>query len=408
MKNLFYILIVTVLTGIVSCTELPLGQTPIDNMPPSSVTNVDIEPTPGGAIITYDLPNEKDISYVKGEYVYKGETHVVRSSIYKNYLVIEGIGDTEPLEIIIYVVDHSENLSVGEKLIFTPLTPPWVAILETLEIFPIFGGVGVKWTNETATEVGVTVFTEDSLGIMRENRTQYSKDVEGELSFRPYDTIPYRFAVRITDKWGNVSTFKEATVTPLFEKLFDKLKFDEVGLPGDNTSVNNNRPLKNTWDGNDGTIWHAVEGQFMPFPMYITIDLGLEVKFSRMRLMTRNGYWYDNHNFRTFEVWGAKNYKHDKLVEYWTSRDNADWRNAEWRTDGDWELLGDFEIKRPSGDPTPIRNPTGEDLAAAQAGFNFNVPFEKEKLQYLRFVIKTTWATGALHMAEFYFYGDDK
>ncbi|MDR1594596.1 MAG: DUF5126 domain-containing protein [Prevotellaceae bacterium] len=401
MKRLFYITAVIAVIGMVSCTEPPLGQTSTDNVPPPPIENMDIVPLPGGAKITYDLPsNDKDISYVKCEYAYKGEKWTVRSSIYNNYLIIEGLGSVEPLEATLYVVDHSENTSAGVSRTFTPDTPPLETIFASVQILPVFGGVSITWTNETETEIGVTVFAEDSTGVLREGRTQYSNEHYGELSFRGYQPVECKFAVRITDKWGNVSTIKEGVVTPLYERLLDKSKFLEVALPGDNTSVNNNRPLRNCWDGNDEVIWHTVEGQFMPFPMYITIDLGVEVKFSRMRLRARTNFYYRNHTFRTFEVWGAKDYKHDMPVEYWTG--------DEWKTDGDWEMLGDYVINGASGTITePTTSPAGEDLALAQAGYPFNVPINKQALRYLRFVIKTTWSSGALHMAEFYFYGDD-
>jgi hypothetical protein len=401
MKRLFYIIVAIAITGMVSCTEPPLGQTSTDNVPPPPVSNVDIESLPGGAKITYDLPaNEKDISYVKAEYTSNGQKGIVRSSIYNNYLFIEGLGSVEPVDVTVYVVDHSENISPGVSKTFTPDTPPWETIFASVQMLPVFGGVSITWTNDTETEIGVTVFAEDSTGVLREGRTQYSKDRYGELSFRGYAPVECKFAVRITDKWGNVSNIKEGVVTPLYERLLDKDKFLEVALPGDNISVNNNRPLRNCWDNSESVIWHTVEGQFMPFPMYFTIDLGVEVKFSRMTLRARTNYYYVNHTFRTFEVWGAKDYKRNMPEEYWRYGDV-------WKTDGDWEMLGDYEIKRPSGATEPAGNPGGEDSAFGQAGYMFNVPIEKETLRYLRFVIKSTWSSGALHMAEFYFYGDD-
>jgi hypothetical protein len=344
--------------------------------------------------------DEKDISYVKCEYIYKGEKWTVRSSVYTNYLFIEGLGSVDPVDVTLYVVDHSENVSAGESKTFIPDTPPIETIFASIEMLPNFGGVSIRWTNETETEIGITVFAEDSTGVLREGDTQFSRELHGELSFRGYDPVACRFAIRITDKWGNVSTVKEEVVTPLFEVPLDKSKFMAVELPGDNISINNNRPLRNCWDGNDEVIWHTVEGQFMPFPMYFTIDLGQIVKFSRMRLRARTGYYFANHTFRTLEVWGAQDYRRDMPEEYWRYND-------EWKTDGDWELLGNYEIKRPSGLTEPTRNPGDEDTAFGQAGYSFNVPIESKSLRYLRFVIKTTWASGALHMAEFYFWGDD-
>jgi hypothetical protein len=387
---------------ITSCNELPDGQTPTAQTPPSPVMNVAVESMPGGAKITYDIPaSDKDISYVKAEYTYKGEKHIVRTSVYTNYLVIEGLGSVEPVDVILYLVDHSENISTGVHVSFTPDTPPFEAIYESMELLPDFGGIKITWQNDTNTEIGITVFIEDSLGIMQEQDTHFSKEKKGKVVFRGYELKEYHFAAHLTDKWGNISGTKNAYITPLFERLLDKSKFFEVALPGDNTSVNNNRPLKNCWDGDIGIIWHTVEGQFMPFPMYVTIDLGVLALISRMSFRARTNYYYYNHTWKTFEVWAAKDYKRDMPVEYWTSE--------EWKTDGDWSLLADCEVKRPSGNPEATSTVTGEDLEYGQRGYEFEPQGDNqnERFRYLRIVIKSTWATGAMHMAEFYFYGWD-
>ncbi|MDR3245771.1 MAG: DUF4959 domain-containing protein [Prevotellaceae bacterium] len=394
-------LIISISFMILSCTDAPIGQTPTDSTPPSDVKNLEVQSRPGGALLSYIVPAENDISYVKCEYMYNGEKHVVRSSVYNKSLVIEGLGTEEPLTFTVYVVDHSENASPGISKTFTPGPPQWKAIIESVELLPVPGGVSVTWLNETATEIGVAVFIEDSLGNFVEKSTRYSKNIEGMFSFRPFDTIEYRFGVRITDKWGNVSDMKIGSVTPLAEREFDKSKFFELALPGDNISVNNSRPLKNCWDGKTDVIWHTVEGQYMPFPMYITIDIGVLAQISRMKFRSRTDYFYSNHSWKTFEVWAASDYKRDMPEEYWTGE--------EWKTDGDWSLIADCEVKRPSGNPDAIAKPSGEDLAYAQSGFEFESQGDSsgERFRYLRVVIKSTWASGAMHMSEFYFYGWD-
>jgi hypothetical protein len=384
-----------------SCTDAPIGQTPTDGTPPSDVKNLEVESRPGGALLSYIVPAENDISYVKCEYTYNGEKHVVRSSVYNNSLIIEGLGTEEPLTFTVYVVDHSENTSPGISKTFTPGPPQWKAIIESVELQPIPGGVSVNWHNETATEIGIAVFTEDSLGNFVEKATRYSKNIEGRLSFRPFDAVEYRFGTRITDKWGNVSDMKVGSVTPLPEREFDKSKFREVALPGDNTSVNNNRPLRNCWDGNTEVIWHTIQGEFMPYPMYVTIDIGVLAQISRMKFRARTNYYYSSFTWKIFEVWAAKDYKRDMTAEYWTGE--------EWKTDGDWSLIADCEVKRPSGNPDEIKIPTGEDLEYAQNGFEFEPQGDSmsEHYRYLRVIIKSTWSPGGLHMSEFYFYGWD-
>jgi hypothetical protein len=407
-----YILcVLPVLIFAVSCVEPPFGQTSVDSVPPPPVSdNVDIVPTSGGAIITYELPaNENDISYVKCEYVHNGENYTVRSSVYTNSLIIEGLGSVEPISFTLYVVDHSENVSTGVTKTFTPETPLWQTIFESLEIQADFGGVGITWTNETQTEIGVTVYSQDSTGVLREGATRYFKDRDGEILFGGYDFVETTFAARIIDRWGNISPTKTVTVTPLYEAKLDNANWLEVGLPGDNTSTSNARPLKNCWDGNlaYSSLWHTLEGQFMPFPMYITVDLGETVKFSKMILFPRQraDYFYNSHTFKKFEVWGAENYNHDMPIEYWV--DPAHNGYSGWQQDGTWELLGDYEVKRPSGELGNTSSPTGADLEYGWSGYQFNVPYTKKPLRYLRFVIKQTWGNGAMHMAEFYFFGDN-
>jgi hypothetical protein len=422
MKRLFYIIIVTIMTGMVACTEPPVGQTPVDSVAPPAIdeASINIVPKAGGGVISYKLPSGvNDLSYVKCEYTYNGEPYVVRASIYVDSLIIEGLGTDDPIDVTLYVVDHSENVSPGVTKNFKPETPPWMAIYESLEILPNFGGVSISWVNESETEIGIIVYTEDSITKeMREGEARYSKDREVEVKFTGYDFVPTRFAARIIDRWGNISPIKDTTVTPLYEAELDKKKWSALVLPGDNNTNSNGRPLSNAWNDNwaynNAALWVS-GGEFWPYPEYITIDLGEVVKFSRMRLMPRNraDYFYNTSTFRKFECWGAVEYNtgpEAQVESYWRYdywEDGSEKTNF-WKTDGYWEKLGDFEVKRPSGDPNPTQFPEGEDLAFGQAGYYFDVSYKKKPLQYLRFVVNETWSnTGGLMMAEFWFWGDN-
>jgi hypothetical protein len=402
MKKINIILQIAAAAGflslIFSCNELPFAQTPTDKTPPAPVTNVEAKSIPGGAKITYNVPSsDDDISYVKAVYNYKGEQWTVRTSIYSDTLTIEGLGTVDPVNATLYVVDHSENVSSGVSVGFTPERPPIETMFESLSIVADFGGMRVRWENETNTEIGLTLFVEDSLGIMRETTTQFSKEKHGEMLFRGFEPKEYHFAIRMRDKFENVSGIKEAILTPMVERSLIKTKFSEVGLPGDNTANSNNRPLRLTWDGSLTTIWVA-DGTNYPFPQTFTINLGVTVQLSRFKAWTRPTLYYTNMAMRTFEVWATKEIKQDMPASYWTG---DEWKN-------DWEQLGDLEIKRPSGNTEGIGNPTGVDLEAAQKGFEFLMPFEIKALRYVRFIVKTVWPSGTgIVMAEFEFFGDD-
>src|SRR5690606_9117476 len=137
-----------------ACKEEQIGQTAVDGTPPSAVKNVRVEPLPGGAKISYDLPDETDISYITCEYMFNNEKKVARSSIYNDYVTIEGLADIVPCDFTLYLVDHSENKSEPYTGSFTPLEPPFRSVFKTITLEPDFGGVVVRWQNESNALIG--------------------------------------------------------------------------------------------------------------------------------------------------------------------------------------------------------------------------------------------------------------
>ena len=384
----------------ISCTEDFVGQPSTDKVPPSSIQESNVIPMPGGAKISYQLPNETDISYVKGVYNVKGVEYVVRTSVYSDTLRIEGLGSADPLEVTLYVVDHSENVSAPHKVTFTPKTPIIDLIINSLKLQADFGGVNTKWTNELGTEVGITLMATNDKGEMEEGETFYNQMKEGQFSFRGYNDEPRKFSVYVTDKWGNVSKTTEAVeLKPLYEKLLDRTKFKRHILPVDNTTnYSGSYTFEKMFDNNTGSFWANAGGATAPF--YFTIDLGVEAQLSRFKLYHRPGsFYYKNSNVKNFEVWGTTVDKKDAglLEDYWKDG---------WKKDPDWELLGDFTTFKPSGEGTQVTN---EDKEYAQNGFEYNIPIEKKSVRYLRFQTKLNWSGAyGTECAELMFWGNDR
>jgi hypothetical protein len=330
-----------------------------------------------------------------------GEKRVVRSSIYNNFLLVEGLGNTNPVEITLYIVDHSENASEPVVRSFTPQTPPVYSVLSSIEVLPDFGGITTLWENPTQTELRFSFMVEDSLGVLQDYEMTFNNELAGKYSLRGFDTQERRWGIYLRDKWGNMSDTLVASATPFFEEMLNKKKFFEVALPGDNTSVRSGRPLSNTWDGNIDVIWHTEPGvpEGTP-PQKFTICFGTDVEAKMSRFIMyprRESYYYGQHNPRYFQVWGTTELKEEKAnQDYWKGED---WKN-------DWELLGDYEIVKPSGLPGSQYNEL--DKAVWDAGFDFPVPLEANKIKYVRFIVFATWAnSAALHINELSFYGDD-
>lgn len=381
-----------------SCTQEPIGQTATDNQPPQTIENIVVESMPGGAKISYNLPNETDISYIRGEYMVNGEKYIVRSSIYKNYLIIEGLGSSEPLEITIYTVDHSENISVPIKKMITPGIPIVKKILQSIKMSTDFGGINVRWKNELGTEIGITVYATNDKGELEEGETLYTELKDGNYSFRNYDDSKRTFAITLTDKWGNISDTIKKEITPYFETLLDKKKHKRHVLPADNSSTLGNWTFEKMFDniitGENG--WHTQDDNYGLMPLYFTIDLGVTAKISRLKLWHRSGiFYYTNYNIKSFELWGSTAPKQGMMEDYWM----GDWKK-------DWQHLGDFVTLKPSGMDGPVTN---ADKEYAAAGFEFTVPLDALNVRYLRFVMTSNWTGGSgLHTTELSFYGNDK
>ena len=67
---------------------------------PAQVLNPASTSIPGGAYITYQIPKDKNLRYVKAVYeTQPGKQYEVKSSIYSDTIKVEGYGDTEPHDV---------------------------------------------------------------------------------------------------------------------------------------------------------------------------------------------------------------------------------------------------------------------------------------------------------------------
>lgn len=386
---------------IISCSEDQVGQTPTNKIPPSPLKNVKITPTNGGAYITYTLPNEEDISYVKCSFEYNGKKRVARSSIYQNWLIVDGIGAVVPIELTLVLVNNSEVESTPYIEKFTPLDPPMDAILKSFTVEPTFGGIKVRWENPSREMAGISFLAENDNGVLELQDLLYTMMPEGEKSIRGFNTDKRRFALSIVDKFENLSDTVFFEEIPLYEAKLDKKLFGTVYLFGEDTQIRgDNRELFRIWDDisdDDNAIWHSSD-DFVFLPQRFTIDLGQESQLTRFVIWGRGGdYHYSQHNPRIFDVWGTDELKWDRTDHIYGTN--------EWKAD--WHLLAQCEMIKPSG--SAMGTNTAEDIAAAIAGFEFEFSQDVPKTRYVRFEVHETWGkTATLHIAEISVYGDDR
>lgn len=381
-----------------SCHNEELGQPPIESQAPGPVKVLDVKPTPGGAIISYELPADKDIMCVRAEYMRNGKLATAAASMNNTSLEIQGLPPyTAEVNVQLITVDNSRNESSPVSVKITPLESPVVAILESFEASATFGGFNAKWINETKAEIGIKVMHEVD-GIYLDDGTYYSnKDTVLKL-FDGYESELTKFKVYITDKWGNRSDDIYFELKPYFLVKLDGNNFEHITFPGDVKPVGY-APFEYLFDGsNIGSYDYVITDVEDEYPAAYSWDMKENVKLYRYKQWDIKPWAYSENSHIKWEIYGAVDYKKGMDEEYW------DPGKGEWRKD--WVFLGYYEAKKPSGKGF-YEAPTAEDVEYALEGVDFYFP-EAEPVRYIRYLVYETY-TGRIGFAcaELAFWGDN-
>lgn len=390
MKNIIYIGLILILL-FSGCKEEYVGQYPIDSTPPSSVTNVVVENLSGKVKISYKIPNETDVLYVKAVYTNTvGETKEVRSSIFKDNLEISGFGRSKKQTIQLITVDRSQNESKPVPVEIEPFDSSIYETFETIKVVESWGGFKLFWENPLNEQLIVKVYRQQD-DEWTEIETFYSTETSAAWSVRGLDPVLQSFSIVIKDVYENATDTYYADLTPFYEiELPAKSQFKEMPLaPGYVVSGWSNGWAK-LWDGialTDDSKYYM--GPQDPQP-YFTVDMGKTYKLSRTKIWGRVLYAYSLHNPRYFEIWGTNSIE--------ATRDATNW-------DG-WELLLEGESYKPSG--SNVSEVTAEDKAYADAGEEFEFRDDVPPVRYIRFRSIQNWTkTNALHLNEWTLWGQE-
>jgi hypothetical protein len=402
-KNYLVLLFVGLMVaGITSCKRNDGDREPIstDKTKPGIITNVKVDNYPGGAYITYTLPNSDNILYVQAKYqIRDGVSRETKSSYYTDTVNVEGFAKEADYDVTLYTVSRANVQSDPVKVTVHPQTPPYISIKATTSIGADFGGVNVKALNPLKKEIGVIVTAFDkSTNAMEIQDQHYTKSDTIDYSVRGFNTDNRNFGVYITDKFGNISDTIKQAISPLFEQLLDKSKFSPYNLASD-TEIGYGWVLPNLWDGKtDGNSagWHTNPGHTPPF--VCTFNVGLSYKLSRFILWERpDQYAYGHGNPRIFSLWGS-NVSSPKDSQLPVSA-------AVGTVIGDWTNIGNYHYPDPpSGLPPTAVN--SADNAFVMAGVNFNISLAAPPVHFIRLAVAQTWSGGNFaHAMEISLYG---
>lgn len=393
MKNTIYNFIFSVCAVIFlgGCTEDERLVHLDDGHPaPAQITDIVVEATPGGAVITYKLPNDQHLSYVKATYqIQPGIVRETKASRYYDTLRLEGFGNTATQEVKIFSVGKNEKASEPVVLNFTPLTPPVVSVFETIDLDATFGGVRVSFENESQANIAIVVMVDSSgLNTWAPLATFFTSSEQATYAARGLDDVEKKFALFVRDRWGNFSDTLFKTIKPLYEEFIPKNGFQLVRLPTDTWQHTFNYNIERIWDGitnNSENVW--IVSASHPVPQWFTVDLGLSATLSRMKVYQRANYPYIAPMIKEFEIYGSNN-----------PGANGGWEN--------WELLGTFTSVKPSG--LPFGSTTTEDIQYAVINgedFDFDGTMTVP-VRYIRFKTLGTWAEGGgVQTSEISFWG---
>lgn len=387
MKNkLFVGSVLGGLLALSACKHEALGPVEKDGSAPGLVKNVVIENLNGAAKISYDLPADPDLLYVKALYTTKqGAVRETKVSRFNHDLTVVGFGDTSACQVSLYTVDKSENTSTPVQVTVHPLTPSVVLVHDSLEVSPDFGGMNVRFINHAEENLAIVVLTHDSLGQFSPTYTQYTNLSKGDFSIRNMAAVPTAFGIYVRDRWGNLSDTLLITLTPLYEELLNRTKMKGIVLPTD-APLGYNGNINGLFDGNimDG-FYHS--GDAARMPQWFTFDMGVTAKLSRLSWFMRDQYFYTLHNPRVVEIWGSNN------------------PNPDGSFDASWTLLAEHTQIKPSG--LPEGQLSQADIDAAHAGEVVTFPLNVPKVRYIRFKTLKNWSNGTyVNFYELMMWGD--
>lgn len=357
-----------------------------DSLLTGNVSNILVENLPGAAILTYSIPTDPGFLYTLAEVTSKnGKVRQFKSSHYINTLKIDGFGDTDTYEVKVYAVNKSEVKSEPISVEVNPLTPPFLTVFETVEVTEDFGGVNIKFENESEADVGIILYATDSLGDFKQYGSFYSKAKNGSHTFRGMRNENTKIGVFVRDRWENTSDTLMDEVTPLFEELLKK-PFVDVTLPGDAKIYEGLHYISKAhmWSGQWSTDFSNPfnPGQSMTTdmpgavdPLHVTFALNGSQKARLSRIRISHYYTYTDRDMKKYEIWGHP---------------------GPYPQDGSWDgwiKLGSYEQKKPSG--LPSGQYSEEDKSVWEAGDNFDLLTDAPPIQYIRIKCFENWAGNA-------------
>lgn len=350
---------------------------------PGNVSNVQVVPISGGAIIKYDLPESDDLRYIKATYYLdNGILRETKASIYKNEVTVDGFGVEGEYEVELRSVSVGEIESEPLKVKVDVLRPPYLLVLDRMQenedVITTFGGFNVNYINETRANIVIRIIRKNEEGEWENVDNAYTNFAEGTIRIRGQEARSTDFGIYIEDRWDHTSDTLMLNLTPIEEVPIPTNGFKRFDLPNDAAVRASGFPFTGIWDGNTNAGYLSTAPN-IELPNSITLDLGIPVILSRMQI------WATRYSTLA-DVYGPAH-----LYDFEIFGSNAPNPSGEW--DETWTSLGRFVSERPTGFGFGVPATTAEQNNIRDNGetYEFPDPMAYEKFRYIRFKNYATW-----------------
>lgn len=393
-------------TTLYSCKEDQFSPISKDDAVPQQISNPVSVAMHGGAKISYTLPDDKNLAYVRAEYEVNGQKRETKSSFYQRSVTIEGFGNTNEYAVKLYSVSYAEKASAPVEIKIRPLEPAIDTVRRSLEIIESFGGINTRFKNPYNANIMIGVIRwDEGQKEWKDLDAHYTGLDSGKFSVRGQKAEPIKFGIFVRDRWNNFSDTLQVVKTPIYEEQLNKKGIKDgrgkwsipqrEPLPKNGTAIVEPGNLS-SWKfdqmfddiiGNNG--FHTTENKEVP--IWIPMDLGVKARLSRYKIWQRqSGYIYNHGNPHQWEIWGTNDPKDVNS----------------------WVLLDAQIMIKPSGRPA-LNDNSNEDEEVAENGQEYEFPIDAPAVRYIAWKHIDSWASiegfyGHFHLSEMTIWGQIK
>jgi len=342
---------------------------------PGVVSNVTVVNEHGAATISYILPGDEDLLYIKAVYTLpNGTQREVKSSYYSNQLRVDGFADTLKHTVKLYAMNRAEVAGEPVEVEVAPLVSHIQLVYRNLTVRATAGGIRILSLNPYKGAIVIVPMVDSmATGEWKSLDNIYTSDSAIGVSIRGLSPTQKKFALCVRDRWLNHTDTLYATLTPKRELIIDKNDYAIYQCDND-TKMAFGTTVDLMWKGLMNNEWPCTyTDESSGVPTTITWSVGAApVKLTRFNLLTRRegALWYSKGSPRRFEIYGSNSPTHD-----------GDWSK--------WTKILSCEVIKPSGLPLGTEN--NADNTAGSVGFAFDFDEDTPPYQYLRLKCLQNW-----------------